>query len=217
MEMVFQRGSSRGAELEDVGHQAHGGPRAVDVRAARDVLLEDVVLHGPTELVTRDAAAVGDGHVHRQQDGRGGVDGHRGGHAAERQAVEQDLHVVDGADRHADSADLAGGELGIGVVAHLGGQVEGDGEAGLALLEQVAEAFVGLGRGGEAGVLAHRPQSAAVHRRLHATREGELAGHPQGLIRTPRQGRRRCRQPCTGPRSRCPRWWRSGRAAPPAP
>ena len=45
-----------------------------------------------------------------------------------------------------DLADLAAGHRVVGVVAHLGGQVEGHAEPALPLLEQVAEAAVGLGR-----------------------------------------------------------------------
>src|SRR6185369_10193747 len=37
-------------------------------------------------------------------------------------------------------------------------------------------ALVRLGSGAEARVLAHRPELAAVHRRLHAAREREVAG-----------------------------------------
>ena len=48
-------------------------------------------------------------------------------------------------------------------------------EARLAVVEQVAEALVGLLGGAEAGELAHRPQPPAVHRRVHAARERELA------------------------------------------
>ena len=117
-------------------------------------------------------------------------------------SVEQGLHVLDRADGHADPADLPGGLRRVRVVAHLGGQVEGDRQAGLALLEQVAEPLVGLGRGREAGVLAHRPEAAAVHRRLDAARERELARAARG--RGPRRGRR-CRRACRGRRSRCRR------------
>ena len=75
-----------------------------------------------------------------------------------------------------DPADLALGLGRVGVVAHLGRQVEGDRQAGLALLEQVAEALGWSRLGGrEAGVLAHRPEPAPVHRRLDAAGERELA------------------------------------------
>ena len=133
----------------------------------------------PERLRRGDAAPLGGDHGEGQQDGRRGVDGHRDADRVERQAVEERLHVGQGADRHADPPDLALGLDGVGVVAHLGRQVEGHREAGLALLEQVAEALVGVGRGREAGVLAHRPEAAAIHRRLDAAGEGELAGPPE--------------------------------------
>ena len=64
----------------------------------------------------------------------------------------------------------------VGVVADLRRQVEGDGDAGLALLEQVLVAAVRLLGVGEAGVLAHGPETAAIHRWLYAAGEGILAG-----------------------------------------
>ena len=60
--------------------------------------------------------------------------------------------------------------------AHQRRQVEGGREPGLAVLEQVAEALVRLLRGAEAGELPHRPEPAAVHRRIHAAREREFPG-----------------------------------------
>src|SRR6185369_2000737 len=48
-----------------------------------------------------------------------------------------------------------------------------------AVAEQEAEAVVGFFGGAEAGVLAHRPEAAAVHVRLHAARVRKLAGHAE--------------------------------------
>ena len=63
----------------------------------------------------------------------------------------------------------------VGVIAHLRRQVEGDREARLPLLEEIAVAPVRLRRRAEAGVLAHGPEPAAVHRGLDAARVRELA------------------------------------------
>ena len=68
------------------------------------------------------------------------------------------------------------GQRVVGVVAHLRGQVEGDAQAADALRQEIAIPGVGLRGRAEAGVLAHRPQPAAIHRRLDAAREGEFAG-----------------------------------------
>ena len=71
----------------------------------------------------------------------------------------------------------------IGVVAHLGGQVKGAGQAGLAGAEQELETFVGrLGRA-ETGVLAHGPELAAIHRGLHAAGVRKLAGPAELCVR----------------------------------
>jgi len=53
----------------------------------------------------------------------------------ERDAVEQRAQVAEVRDGDADLADLTPGELGVGVVPGLRGQVEGDGQPGLALAE----------------------------------------------------------------------------------
>jgi hypothetical protein len=50
------------------------------------------------------------------------------------------------------------------------------------VVEQVAEPLVGLLGGAEARELAHRPQPAAVHRRIDAAGERELAGQAELLI-----------------------------------
>ncbi len=123
----------------------------------------------------RDALCLGRGHVQGQQDGCRGVDRHRGADLAERQAVEQDRHVGQAGDRDPDPADLALGFARVGVVAHLGRQIERHRQPGLALLEEVPEAAVGLLGRGEPRVLAHRPEPAAVHRGLDAAGERILA------------------------------------------
>ncbi len=111
-----------------------------DVGAAGDVFLEDVVLDGAAQLGDFHALPAGDGDVHGQQDGGGGVDGHAGGDFVQRDVAKQQRHVIQGGDGDADLADFAGGDGVVGIVADLGGEIEGDGEAGLPLVEQVAVA-----------------------------------------------------------------------------
>ena len=108
---------------------------------------------------------------------------------AEGDAGEQRLHVVERVDRDALAADLAERARVVGVVAHQRRHVERGRQAGLPVVEQVAEALVGLLGGAEAGELAHRPQPAAVHRRVDAARERILAG--QADVRSASAGRSR--------------------------
>ncbi len=113
-------------------------------------------------------------------------------------AVEQDLHVLDGVDGHAGLADIADDARVVGVVAAVGRQVEGDREAGLPGGQVAAVEGVGfLGRG-EARVLAHRPRAARVHGGARPARIGREAR--QGIqvlecLPGPR--------PCTAPGRRC--------------
>ena len=80
-------------------------------------------------------------------------------------------HVVERVDGDALAPDLAERARVVGVVAHQRRHVERRAQARLAVVEQVAEALVGLLGGAEAGELAHRPQPPAVHRRVHAAGE----------------------------------------------
>ena len=157
------------------------GLRREDVGAAGHVLLEQVVLDRAVQLRRGDALLAGRRDVHGQDRSGRGVDGHGGGDLVQRDLVEERLHVLQAADGHADLAHLALGQGMVAVVADLRGQVEGHREAGLALLQQVAVAAVGLLGAGEAGVLAHGPEAAAVHGRLDAAGEGVLAGEA-GLV-----------------------------------
>ena len=106
---------------------------------------------------------------------------------AEVDALEQRLHVVERVDGDALAPDLAERARVVGVVAHQRRHVERGRQPGLAVVEQVAEALVGLLGRAEAGELAHRPQPPAVHRdaRVDAARERGLAGKPDALLDGP--------------------------------
>ena len=179
------------AELDHVGDEPHRRLGREDALLLRDVLLEDVRLDRPAELRARDALLLADARVEGEQDRRGRVDRHRRRDLAERDAGEQRLHVVERVDRDALAADLAERARVVGVVAHQRRHVEGGRETRLAVLEQVAEALVRLLGGAEPGELPHRPELAAVHRRVDAARERIDAGEAEVALRSrPRRCRR---------------------------
>ena len=67
----------------------------------------------------------------------------------------------------------------VGVVAHQRRHVERRRQPGLPVVEQVAEALVGLLRRTEPGELAHRPQPAAIHADGYTPRvNGNSPGQP---------------------------------------
>src|SRR3989441_46702 len=107
-----------------------------------DVLLEDVVLDGPTELVLRDPLLLRDRDVRAEREDRAGVDGHAGGDPVERDSAEEHLEVLQRGDGDALPPHFAARHRVVGVVAHQGRHVEGGAQAGHAVLEQVLEALI---------------------------------------------------------------------------
>ena len=61
-----------------IGDQPHRRAHRKDPGAARDILLQDVVLNGPGEFLARHALLVGDRQVHRIDDRGRAVDGEGG-------------------------------------------------------------------------------------------------------------------------------------------
>ena len=153
---------------EDVGDDPHARLRRVDVGVADHELLEDVVLDRPRELFRLHPLLLGGGDVEREHREHRAVHGHADAHLVERDALEERARVVDGVDRHPGHADVTLHTRVVGVVATVGGQVEGDREALLAGRQVAAVEGVGLLRGREAGVLADRPRLGGVHRRVGA-------------------------------------------------
>ena len=161
---------------EDVGDDAHRGPGRVDIRVPHHELFEDVVLDGAGEPVLRHALLFRRDDEEREDRQHGAVHRHRHRYLAERDAVEQGPHVEDRIDRHARQPDIARDARVVGIVAAVGGEVEGDGEAFLAAGEVAAVEGVRLLGRREAGVLADRPGLVDVHRRIGAAHEGRQAG-----------------------------------------
>ena len=168
-------GKFAAAPGKNIGDDAHGRAKRIDVGAAGDVFLENVVLDGASEALEICALLFGDGDVEGEKDRGGGIDGHRSGDVLEGDAVEEGLHVFERIDGDADFSDFALRERVVGIHADLGGEIEGDGEAVDALGQEVAVALVRFDGGAEAGVLAGGPEAAAVHGGIDAAGERELA------------------------------------------
>ena len=148
---------------DDVGHDPHGRLGRVDIGVADHELLENVVLYRARERLLRDALLLRRDDVARHDGEHGAVHGHRHAHAVERHAVEEDFHVLDRIDGDAGLADIADDARMVGIVAAVGGQIEGDRKAHLPRLEIAAVEGVGLFGGREARILAHGPRPRGVH------------------------------------------------------
>jgi hypothetical protein len=116
-------------EGEDVAYDPHRPSRRVDIRVADHELFENVVLDRAGKLVRRHALFLGGNDVEREDRQDGPVHGHRHAHLVERNAREQRAHVVDRIDRDARHADVARDARVVGIVAAVGGEIEGDRQA----------------------------------------------------------------------------------------
>ena len=103
------------------------------------------------------------------------VHGHRHAHLVERNARKQRAHVVDGIDRNAGHADVAGDARMVEVIAAMGGEVERDRKALLSGGEVAAVERVGILRRGEAGILPDGPGLVDIHGRVGAAQIGRDA------------------------------------------
>ena len=96
--------------------------------------------------------------------------------SVERNAGEQRAHVVDRIDGDARHADIAGDARMIGIIAAMGGEIEGDRQALLAGREIAPVEGVGILRRREAGILADGPGLRDIHGRVGAAQIGRDAG-----------------------------------------
>ena len=112
-------------EADDVGHDAHRRLGRVDEGVADHELLEDVVLHRAGKGGPLDPLLFRRRHEHREHREHRPVHGHRHRHAIEGDPLEESFHVLDGVDRDPRLADIARHPRVVGVVAPVGGEIEG--------------------------------------------------------------------------------------------
>ncbi|MNL15829.1 hypothetical protein D3C87_1368400 [compost metagenome] len=159
-------------EGEDVRDDPHRGAGRIDVGVADHELLEDVVLDRSGKFGARTALLfAGDDEGGQNRDDRA-VHRHRYRHVLQRNAVEQDLHILDTIDCHARLADIAFDARMVRIVTAMGGKVEGDGKPLLAGGEIATVECVGGFGGGKAGILADRPGSSGIHGGARSAHEG---------------------------------------------
>ena len=163
---------------ENIRHDAHRRVGRVDVGVAHHEFFEDVVLDRAGQLFGRHALLFRRDDEERENRQHRAVHGHRHGHLIERNAVEQRAHVIDRVDRDARHADVAHHARMVGIIAAMGREIEGDGEALLSGGEVApVEGVRVLGRG-EARILADRPGLGDIHRRIgsaHVRRDAGIA------------------------------------------
>ena len=175
IEIVLKLGKPLGAVREEVRREPHRRPRREDVVAARDVLLEHVVLHGAAELHAGDALAFADELVEQKEECRRRVDRHRRGdlgRGGSRRGAPPCRRASRSRRRCVRPRPRRAGRRSRSRAASAGRMRP---RARSARVEQVAEACVRLLRRPVARVLPDRPRTPAVHRLVRAAGERELA------------------------------------------
>ena len=146
----------------------------MDVSSACDVFLQNIVLYRSREFFEVCSLLPGHGDIQGQKNRRRGIDGHGSGYSRQRNLFKKRLHVLERADGHAHFAHFAPRPGMVGIKTHLRGQIEGDGQARLALRQEVAVARVRLASRAEAGILPHGPELAAIHGGIDSACVGKL-------------------------------------------
>ena len=173
-----------GGIAEDVADDPHGGLRGIDIGVADHELLEDVVLNGAGEELLVHTLLLGGQDIEGHDGQHGAVHGHGHGHLVQRDAGEEDLHIQDGVHGHAGLAHVAHHTGVVGVIAAVGGQVEGNGQTLLTGRQIAAVEGVGLLGSGEAGVLPDGPGPGDVHGGVGPAKERGHAGHEVQVVHT---------------------------------
>ena len=83
----------------------------------------------PRELLLGDALLFGGNDVHGHDGNNRPVHGHGHRHLVQGDLVEEDLHVLHGIDGHTGLAHIPHDPGMIGIVAAVGGQIEGHGQS----------------------------------------------------------------------------------------
>ncbi len=148
---------------DNVGDDPHGGAGGINVGIARQKFLEDVVLDGAGQQFPLDALLLGSHDIPGQNGQHGAVHGHGHGNFFQGNLVEKNLHVFDGVNRHAGFADVARDAGMVGVIAPVGGQVKGHGQAGLSRGKVFPVELVRFPGGGKSRVLTDGPGLVGVH------------------------------------------------------
>jgi hypothetical protein len=114
-----------GAESNHVDDDPQGRPGWIDPLLLCDVLLQDIVLDGAAHLRPGHTLLPRHCQIHRQQNGRGSIDGHGGRNAAQGDFMKERLHVGKRIDGYALAADLALRSRIVRIESHERRHVEG--------------------------------------------------------------------------------------------
>ena len=152
-----------GGVFEDVGNNLHRGQRRIDIGVAHHKLLQDIILDGTLQLFLRHSLLFGGNDIESQNGQHGTIHGHRHGHLAQVDLVEENLHVEDAVHSHTGFSHVAHHTLVVAVVAAVRGEVESTAQTLLSSCDIAAVKGVRLLGSGEACILTDGPRTHHIH------------------------------------------------------
>ena len=157
---------------DDVGDDPHRRFRRIDIGVADHELLEDIVLDRAGQFGPRTALLFARHDEIGEDRNDRAIHRHGDRHVLQRDAIEQDLHVLDAVYGDTRLANIAFDTRMIAVIAAMGGEIEGDRQTFLASGQIAAiEGIAFLGRR-KARILADCPGAAGIHGGARTAREG---------------------------------------------
>ncbi len=144
----------------------------IDVGVAHHELLEDIVLNGTCHFFKFGSLLKTGIDVECEYREHCAIHGHRYRHFVQWNAVEENLHVVDRADRHTGFAHITNNAFVVGIIAAMCSKVKCYRKSLLARGEVASVKSVGLGGCREAGILAYCPGTHGVHATVGTTEVG---------------------------------------------
>ena len=168
--------------FKNIADNTHGHSRRINIGITHHEFLQDIVLNGACHNGFINALLLAGNDEEGQNRQYGAVHGHGYGHLIQRNAAEQNIHVQHGAYRYASLTYVAYNTWVISIIAAVGGQVEGDGQALLTSSQVAAVKRVGFLRSGEACILAYSPGTENIHGGIGATQEWRNAAHKVQMV-----------------------------------
>ena len=147
------------------------------VSTAAEVFLQTVVLNEEGDVVGVDAVLFAESNEPAHHDNAVSVSSSTDlTNLLEGNAVEQSFDILEGVKSNANLTNFAVRKGIGGVETHLSGEVQCDGEAGAALLDQVTITLISLFCSCKACILTHGPEAVTVHIFTDTAGKGVLSG-----------------------------------------
>ena len=173
---AIELGHVRAGVRNNVRHDPHRWFGRINIGVTDHEFFQNVVLNCAVELCLGNALFLTRHNEKRKDRNHRAVHRHRYRHLVQRDAIEQNFHILDRIDGNASLANIADNARVVAVIATVRGEIEGDRKALLSGGQVAAVKGVRFFGSRETGILADGPWPTRIHRRTHTARKWRKAG-----------------------------------------